>query len=130
VRIALIVLVALTLVAVGCSSGTKAGGKRAQHTVVLTIANHDSGNRDLAEYIAAVDRLSNGSIRLALRDHWRPEEAGFESHTLADVREGKVDLAKIAVSSYDQLGVHDFQAVTAPFLVDRVGLEEEVHAST
>ena len=66
-RLVWLVLPALALVAAGCSSGTKAGGKAREHAVVLTIANHDFGDRDLAEYIAAVRRLSGGSIRLALR---------------------------------------------------------------
>jgi TRAP-type C4-dicarboxylate transport system substrate-binding protein len=125
-RLAWLVLPALALVAAGCSGGTKAGGKAREHNVVLTIANHDFGDRDLAEYIAAVRRLSGGSIRLALGDDWRPEQVGFDRGTLADVRKGKVDLAKIAVRSYDQVGIDDFQAVMAPFLVDGLTLEQKV----
>jgi TRAP-type C4-dicarboxylate transport system substrate-binding protein len=125
-RLAWLVLPTLALVAGGCSGGTKAGGKEQEHPIVLTIANHDFGDRDLAEYIAAVRRLSGGSIRLALRDSWRPQEAGFDRGTLADVGTGKVDLAKIAVRSYDQLGVDDFRALTAPFLVDGLALEQKV----
>src|SRR2546430_10490862 len=125
-RLVWLVLPALPLAAAGCSSGTKAGGKAREHAVVLTIATHDFGDRDLAEYIAAVRRLSGGSIRLALRDDWRPQQVGFDRGTLADVRTGKVDLAKIAVRSYDQVGIDDFQAVMAPFLVDGLALEQKV----
>jgi TRAP-type C4-dicarboxylate transport system substrate-binding protein len=128
-RLGCLLFPALALATVGCSGGTKAGGKAQQHTIVLTIANHDGGDRDLAEYIAAVKRLSGDSIRLALRDSWRPEEIGYDRGTLADVRTGKVDLAKIAVRSYDQLGVEDFQAVMAPFLVDGLALEQKVLGS-
>jgi TRAP-type C4-dicarboxylate transport system substrate-binding protein len=129
VRLALL-FTTLALLAFGCSGGTKAGGKERQHTVALTIASHDAGDRDLAEYIAAVERLSGDSIRLVLRDSWRPEQVGYDGGILADVRTGKVDLAKIAVRSYDQLGVDDFQALTAPFLVDGLALEQKVLESS
>jgi TRAP-type transport system periplasmic protein len=128
-RLAWLVLPALALVAGGCSGGTKASGKEREHAIVLTIANHDFGDRDLAEYISAVRRLSGGSIQLALRDNWRPQQVGYDRATLADVRTDKVDLAKIPARSYDQLGVNDFQAVAAPFLVDGLALEQKVLAS-
>src|SRR5919109_4098813 len=122
------VLLLVAFAAVGCSGGTKAGGRPLEHTIVLTIANHETGDRDLAEYIAAVNRLSDGSIRLELREGWRGPEVDYDRGTLADVRAGKVDLAKIAVRSFDTLGVSSFEALTAPFLVDSVGLEQEVLA--
>src|SRR5439155_1211668 len=49
--------------------------------------------------------------------------------TVADVEAGKIDLAKIAVSSLDRLDVKDFQAVMAPFLVDGLALEERLLTS-
>jgi TRAP-type C4-dicarboxylate transport system substrate-binding protein len=116
----------VALAAVGCGGGTKAGGRPLRHTIVLTITNHETDERDLAEYIAAVNQLSGGSIRLESRDGWRASELHYDRGTVADVREGKVQLAKIAVGSFDTLGVQDFQALTAPFLVDSVGLEEKI----
>ena len=128
-RLAWLVLLVVALAAVGCSGGTKAGGRALEHTIVLTIANHETGDRDLAEYSAAVNRLSDGSIRLDRREGWRGPEVDYDRGTVADVRAGKVDLAKIAVRSFDTLGVSSFEALTAPFLVDSVGLEQEVLAS-
>src|SRR5919198_4554804 len=128
-RSAWLVLPVVAFAAVGCSGGTKAGGRPLEHTIVLTIANHESDDRDLAEYIAAINRLSDGSIRLELRVGWRGPEVDYDRGTVADVRAGKVDLAKIAVRSLDRLGVRDFQALVAPFLVDSIGLEHEVLAS-
>src|SRR5436190_13019148 len=58
-------VIALVLLAVGCSGGTKVGGS-AGHVTVLTIANHEGEGRDLGDYISAVNRLSNGSLRLRL----------------------------------------------------------------
>ncbi len=129
VRLVWLALPALALTAAGCSGGTKAGGQDQPHAVVLTIANHEGDDHDLAEYLAAVSRLSHRSIRLVLRNHWRPGDVDYDRGTLADVRAGKVDLAKIAVRSYDELGVERLQALEAPFLVDSFGLEQKVLSS-
>jgi TRAP-type transport system periplasmic protein len=115
--------------AVGCSAGTKAGGRPLPHPIVLSIANHETEGRDLAEYAAAVDGLSEGSIQLERREGWRSALADYDRATLADVRAGRIDLAKIAVRSLDTVGVTDFQALTAPFLVDSIALERTVLAS-
>jgi TRAP-type C4-dicarboxylate transport system substrate-binding protein len=130
-RLSGLVLAALAVAVVGCSGGgTKVGGE-ARHTVVLTIATHERTDRDLREYIAAVRRLSEGSIRLEVRHGWQPgkDEAGYDRATITDVRRGDVDLAKIGVRSYDLLGVEHFQALSAPFLVDGLAIEERVLAS-
>jgi TRAP-type C4-dicarboxylate transport system substrate-binding protein len=128
-RTAWLLLAVLALATAGCRGGTKAGGQRHDETVVLSIASHDFGDRDLAEYLAAVNRLSHGSIGLALKEGWRAGEVDSDRGTVADVRAGKVDLAKVAVGSLDTLGVKDFEAVMAPFLVDSVGLEKKLLTS-
>jgi TRAP-type C4-dicarboxylate transport system substrate-binding protein len=128
-RLAWLVAPALAFAAVGCSGGTKAGSRPPTHPIVLTIANHETQGRDLAEYIAAVDRLSGGSIHIEHREGWRGPQVDYDRATVADVRAGSVDLAKIAVRSLDTVGVTDFQALTAPFLVDSIGLERAVLAS-
>jgi TRAP-type C4-dicarboxylate transport system substrate-binding protein len=114
------------VLAAGCSGGTKAGGAVQVHTIVLTIANREGEGRDLNEYVAAVDRLSGGSLRLEIRGHWREDQAQADRRTLADVAAGKTDLGKIAVGA----GPHDrFDALLAPFLVDSVSLEQKVLGS-
>jgi TRAP-type C4-dicarboxylate transport system substrate-binding protein len=127
-RLSWLLLPALALAAAGCG-GTKAGGAPPQHTVVLTIATHESDDRELNEYISAVRRLSHGSIKLVLRENWRHQDVDYDRGTVADVRAGKADLAKVAVRSLDELGVDEFQAVTAPFLVDGLALERKLLAS-
>ena len=122
-RLIWLALPALALAAAGCGGFTKAGGT-SRHTVVLTIANHEAGDRDLKEYISAVSRLSDGSITFEPEGGWRAQDIDYDRGTVADVRAGKVDLAKVAVRSFDELGVDDFQAVTAPLLVDGLALEQ------
>jgi TRAP-type C4-dicarboxylate transport system substrate-binding protein len=121
-------LPALALAAAGCGGFTKAGGT-SRHTVVLTIANHETDDRDLKEYISAVRRLSDGSITFELEGGWRAQDIDYDRGTVADVRAGKVDLAKVDMRSFDELGADDLQAVTAPLLVDRLALEQKVLAS-
>jgi TRAP-type C4-dicarboxylate transport system substrate-binding protein len=128
-RLAWLVVPALACAAVGCSGGTKAGGRPLTHPIVLSIANHETQGRDLAEYVAAVNRLSGGSIHLEHREGWRGPQVDYDRATVADVRAGSIDLAKIAVRSLDTVGVTDFQALTAPFLVDSIALERTVLAS-
>jgi TRAP-type C4-dicarboxylate transport system substrate-binding protein len=127
-RLIWLALPALALAAAGCGGFTKAGGT-SRHTVVLTIANHETGDRDLKEYISAVSRLSDGSITFKLEGGWRAQDIDYDRGTVADVRAGKVDLAKVAVRSFDELGVDDFQAITAPLLVDGLAPERKLLAS-
>jgi TRAP-type C4-dicarboxylate transport system substrate-binding protein len=130
-RLAWLVAPALACVAVGCGStgGTKAGGRPLTHPIMLSIANHETEGRDLAEYVAAVDRLSGGSIQLERHERWRSALADYDRATVADVRAGRIDIAKIAVRSLDTVGVTAFQPLMAPFLVDSVALERTVLAS-
>ena len=127
-RLIWLALPALALAAAGCGGFTKAGGT-SRHTVVLTIANHETGDRDLKEYISAVSRLSDGSITFELEGGWRAQDIDYDRGTVADVRAGKVDLAKVAVRSFDELGADGFEAVSAPFLVDGLALERKLLAS-
>jgi len=120
-------LIAAAALNAGCfGGGGKAGGGGEKHVIVLTLANHEGESRDLAEYVQAVDRLSNGSLRIRLEPNWRKTEINYDRGTIADVRGGKADLAKIGVRSFDTLGVRDFQPLIAPLLVDTLGLEAKI----
>jgi C4-dicarboxylate-binding protein DctP len=98
------------------------------HDTVLTIATK-GGSDEVAQYAAAVQRLSGGSIRLVPKENWRSGDPDPARGTIADVRTGRIDLAKVDVRSYERLGVLGFDAVIAPFLVDRLTLEEKLLAS-
>jgi TRAP-type C4-dicarboxylate transport system substrate-binding protein len=116
--------------AVGCAGLThdRAGGSGRAKPVVLTLASHDTG-ADAREWIAAVQRLSGGSVRIAQRPDWRDPEVDYERDTIADVRSGKVDLALIPARAYDTLGVNSFQALLAPLFVDSYPVERRVLTS-
>jgi TRAP-type C4-dicarboxylate transport system substrate-binding protein len=120
-------LVAFAVLTTGClGGGGKAGGGDDTHTVVLRLASHEGQSRDLTEYEQAVDRLSQGSLRIRVEPKWRDKEIDYDRGTVADVRAGEVDLAKIGVRSFDTLGVRTLQPLMAPLLVDSLGLEAKV----
>jgi TRAP-type C4-dicarboxylate transport system substrate-binding protein len=111
----------------GCGSSTdKVTGSPASKSVVLTLANPNAGDADVGAWIEAVERLSEGRMRIELRADWRSDEVQAEAGTLADLRSGKVDIAKIPARAWDKLGVTSFQALHAPLLVDSLELERRV----
>jgi TRAP-type C4-dicarboxylate transport system substrate-binding protein len=122
-----VTVLAAAACAVGCAGLThdRAGGGQRTKPVVLTLASHDTG-AEAREWIAAVQRLSGGSVRIAQRPDWRDREVDYERDTIADVRSGKADLALIPARAYDTLGVNSFQALLAPLLVDSYPVERAV----
>jgi TRAP-type C4-dicarboxylate transport system substrate-binding protein len=123
-----LVLLAAATGAGGCLGGEdsdKAGGERPADAVVLRLANHDS-SLDLDEYVDAVERLSDGSIRIELENGWREGEVDYEPRTIEDVRDGEVEMAKVSARAFDVAGVRSFQPLVAPFAVDSYALQREV----
>jgi TRAP-type C4-dicarboxylate transport system substrate-binding protein len=117
--------VAVVGAACGGSGGDKAGGAADGEAVVLTLAFRDP-TYAAEEYAAAVERLSEGTIRIELRSGWRDGETDYERTTLEDVRRGKVDLADVGVRVWDTLGVTSLRVLVAPFLIDSLALERQV----
>ena len=128
-RLALtIALLAAAVAAGGCLGGggsDKAGGEQAGDAVVLRLANRDS-SLDLDEYVDAVERLSDGSIRIELENGWRERQVEYEPRTIEDVRDGRVEMAKINARAFDTVGVDSLQPLVAPFAVDSYALQREV----
>ena len=104
--------------------GDKAGGEEAADPRVLTLAAYAQPEPD--DVVAAVQRLSGGSLRIKATTLWRDGEPDYEEATIADVRRGDVDLAIVAARAFDLVGTTSFHAVLAPFLVDSLELEGRV----
>jgi TRAP-type C4-dicarboxylate transport system substrate-binding protein len=122
-----LILGLLAAFAVGCGAGeNKAGGTVGVKPVVLTLADPDRGRADTQEFDDSVHTLSAGGVRIDDRTDWRHNVIDYDRAVLADLRAGKVDLAKIAVRSLDELGVADFQPLQAPMLIDSLALERAV----
>jgi TRAP-type C4-dicarboxylate transport system substrate-binding protein len=121
--LATLCVIAATATACG-GTGDKAGGDLGGGPVTLTVAAYDESQ--LAELEAAVERLTNGSVKWRVRPPRGATRADYEASAVAAVRRGSLDLAIIDAHTLDRAGVTGFRAVLAPFLVDSLALEERV----
>jgi TRAP-type C4-dicarboxylate transport system substrate-binding protein len=125
---AFLVAAGLVVAGVGCagSHADKAGGSRPAKPVVLTLAAHDD-DEAYATFVAAVGRLSHGSIRIRIAEGWGNtgdrRELDYERRLVGAVRAGKEELGIVGVRVWDTLGVDSFQALVSPFLIDSLDLE-------
>jgi TRAP-type C4-dicarboxylate transport system substrate-binding protein len=125
-----VALAVLTVAAVGCSGGTKAGGKVAERTTVLSMASQIGGGppQQLVQFASEVAKRSGGTIRIDFENNWRERDRHQELDTIRDVRADKVDLAWVGARAWDSVGVTDFDPLVAPLLIDSYPLEEQVFA--
>jgi len=126
----ILVLATAVLASSGCGSGgaTKAGQATQPPPVVLTLASAISGGQPiiLEEFASEVLARTHGSVRIEFKPNWRAGDVRQEQRTIRDVRIGQVDLAWVGARAWDAVGIHDFDALIAPFLVDSYSLEGAV----
>src|SRR5215471_19213621 len=130
--IGLVALAALlVLAAVGCASGNKAGGASEKRPTVLTLASQWFSGQpvQLTRFANQVAKLSRGTIRIEFRDNWRAGDSDQEVDTIEDVRAGKFDLGWEGARAWDGLGIHNFDPLIAPLLINSYPLERRVFAS-
>jgi TRAP-type transport system periplasmic protein len=114
----------------GCAGGgaTKVGVTAPVKPIVLTFASTISGGQPpvLEDFAQDVARRSHGSVRIDFKPDWRAGDVRQEQETIGDVRAGKVDLGWVGSRAWAGLGIHDFDALVAPFLIDSYALEAAV----
>ena len=113
----------------GCSSDSgedKAGNESKGKAVELVLANHEGGSENVAAWADAVERLSDGSIRIRISNNWRQGESHYDEAMLNEVRRGDVPLAAVMARSFDEVGVTSFQPLSAPLLIDSAELQRRV----
>jgi TRAP-type C4-dicarboxylate transport system substrate-binding protein len=126
---ALIVTIAVILGACSSGGGTgdKAGGSGGP--VVLKMANTSSEMRNqpaVEDFARRVKTLSGGAVRIEAVNEWGNFAADSEQTIVRAVAQGKIDLAWVGSRVFDTLGVKDFQALTAPMLLDSYALQDAV----
>ena len=113
---------ALLLAAGGCSaSGTKAGPNRPPVTLRLaTVENAGAEYIDAVRGFAAeVARLTGGSVTIQLNlEADFPWTAHSEQVVTDMVRNGRTDLALVPPRVFDTVGIHGFEALQTPMLID------------
>ena len=124
-------LLAAVIVTAGCASARvdKTGKPVRDKPVVLTLADHENSTLDVQNWIDEVQRRSGGTIRIRVENGWRGQDSDYDRATIADVRAGRIDIAKIAARSWDEVGVQSFRALVAPMLIDSYTLEQRVLTS-
>jgi TRAP-type C4-dicarboxylate transport system substrate-binding protein len=117
--------------AAGCASGNKAGGASGKRAIVLTLASQWMSGQpvQLTRFADEVAKLSGGTIRIEFRDNWGAGDRDQEVDTIEDVRAGKADLGWEGARVWDWLGIHNFDPLIAPLLIDSYRLERRVFAS-
>src|SRR4029077_7186743 len=114
-----------------CRGGDKAGGGGGRRTIVLTFASQIRGGQldQLIAFANRVTSLSGGKMRIDFKSNWRAGDPNQEIETIHDVRAGKADLAWVGARAWDSVGVHSFDPLVAPFLIDSYGVERQIFAS-
>src|SRR5215207_9523036 len=132
IRLATLVLAGTAALAVAACPGggdaeDKAGGSH--EPLVLLLAN-TNGQLDftpaLVDFVDRVEELSGGDLRIEAVDEWGNFASDAEQRVVKDVSDGETDLGWVGTRVFDTLGVKDFQALTAPMLVDSYALEGAV----
>ena len=122
------IVAALVTGAAGCVAGKdKAGGSGPP--LVLKIANssaHLDYEPGVAYFIRRIEELSAGKLRIEVKHKWGDFQPDAEQSVVRDVAAGKADLAWVGTRIFDTLGVTDFQALTAPMLIDNYPLQNAV----
>src|SRR5215469_15842597 len=92
-----VVLLAVIAVLAGCAGPgfDKAGGTRARHAVVLTMASFLGDSSELDGFTSNVWRLSGGTMRIDIRGRWRFGQVHDETGLIGDVRAGKAELGVV-----------------------------------
>lgn len=118
----------LAAIASGCggSPGDKSGASAREKVTVLELANHDNGPRDVGDFVAAVRRLSHGTLDIRIRSGVREEEVDYERAIIADVRRGRYALGKVGARAWDLAGVDSFAPLVAPFAITSMKQQERV----
>lgn len=121
----------MSLVLTGCFSGggSKAGGRPEAHAAVIALENEGVEAASLLPYAAEVERLSGGSLRIHIGSGAHSGDPDFEEEVIRDVQSGRAQLAWVGSRAWDTVGVHSFDALIAPFLIDSYPLEERVLSS-
>jgi TRAP-type C4-dicarboxylate transport system substrate-binding protein len=124
----LVIVLTAGLAACGGSASDRAGGGAVGRPKTLTLANGLDDARDVQPFADEVRRLSHGTLLVRVKNEWRRGQVDFERGLIADVRAGEAELGWTGSRAFDRLGVHSFDALQAPFLVDSYELERRVVA--
>ena len=80
----------------------------------------------LTRFADEVAKLSGDTMRIEFRDNQHAGDRDQEVDTIEDVRAGKADLGWEGARVWDWLGIHNFDPLIAPLLINSYPLERRV----
>ena len=110
---------------------TACGGAPPTGTVVLRMESPDPAGIEhdpaVEFFVSRVARLSGGRLRIEVENYPRgPDGSVDEASVLRAVAGGEAELGWAHTGSFDDVGVHTFDALDAPMLIDNYGSEAAV----
>jgi TRAP-type C4-dicarboxylate transport system substrate-binding protein len=124
------VLAALLMLASACHAGP--GGKSGTQTVTLRFAtvdpevNNNGQMAALSQFVAQVQHLSRGRLRLQVTTNLGDGRRGAEEALLRAIRAGKYDGGWNATRAFAPAGFPGFEVLEAPFVVQSYTVEHQV----
>jgi TRAP-type C4-dicarboxylate transport system substrate-binding protein len=129
VRALAFAVVAALAVLPGCGGSAK--GRSGTHRTVLKLEASVGTTEAVRVWAHAAEKRSGGTLRIDTEvsplAHGKTPDV--EPHVMQMVRSGAVPLAAVGARSFDLVGVHSFQPLVAPFLIDSYDLQQRVLAS-
>ncbi len=110
------------------AAGGKAGGSVPAEPVVLRMLN-PTGAPESQDFVSAVEKISNGQLRIEVVDEWRLNSGGdltSEHDAIDAVRAGNAPLGITAVRAWHDQGIRSFDALIAPLVIDRPAVQGAV----
>src|SRR5215208_3709131 len=123
---AVVALLTIGMVVTACADAPGRGVGSQPASVVLTLANGNDGHDFLLPFAEAVTTASGGTVSLEFVDQAHRGEVAYESAIVDDVTAGGYDLGWVAPRPWHARGVHTFDALMAPFLIDSYALQRAV----
>lgn len=116
--------------AAGCGTASlDKAGNPVPRLVALTLADADTNFTAAQVFADDVHEQSHGALKIRIEDSWRPNDRYSQSDLIKDVRAGKAQLGMTVSWAFDRLGIGNFRALQAPFLIDSYPLEQKVLSS-
>jgi TRAP-type C4-dicarboxylate transport system substrate-binding protein len=110
----------------GGAPADKTGGAARDGAKVLTLANGDTGTRDIGSFADAVEKASGGRLVLRIRANVHAGDVDYERKLIDDVRTGRFDMAKVGARAWDLAGVRTFAPLVAPLAITSMDQQQRV----